>query len=230
MTAIGDVILEARGISKSFPGVKALDEVSLTLRTGRLTALLGENGAGKSTLMNVVAGVFPPDAGELLVAGRPVHFTSPRQARDHGIAMIFQELNLVPGLTVAENIFLGREPLRRCGLIDYAALNRCAVEWLQRLDLDIPPTTPTGRLRVGQQQVVEIAKALAGEARILIMDEPTSALTEREIEVLFQRIADLKRQGVAIAYITHKLDELARIGDDAAVMRDGRMIGSAPLS
>ena len=230
MTATGDVILEARGISKSFPGVKALDGVNLTLLAGRLTALLGENGAGKSTLMNVVAGVFPPDAGELLLAGQPVHFTSPRQAREHGIAMIFQELNLVPGLTVAENIFLGREPLRRCGLIDYAALNRRAAEWLQRLDLDIPPTTPTGRLRVGQQQVVEIAKALAGEARILIMDEPTSALTEREIEVLFQRIADLKRQGVAIAYITHKLDELTRIGDDAAVMRDGRMIGSAPLS
>jgi ABC-type sugar transport system ATPase subunit len=180
--------------------------------------------------MNVVAGVFPPDAGELLLAGQPVRFTSPRQARDHGIAMIFQELNLVPGLTVAENIFLGREPLRRCGLIDYAALNRRAAAWLQRLDLDIPPTTPTGRLRVGQQQVVEIAKALAGEARILIMDEPTSALTERETEVLFQRITDLKRQGVAIAYITHKLDELARIGDDAAVMRDGRMIGAAPLS
>jgi len=230
MTATGDVILEARGISKSFPGVQALDGVSLTLHRGRLTALLGENGAGKSTLMNVVAGVFPPDAGELLVAGRPVHFASPRQAQDHGIAMIFQELNLVPGLTVAENIFLGREPLRRGGLIDYAALNRRAAEWLQRLDLDIPPTTPTGHLRVGQQQVVEIAKALAGEARILIMDEPTSALTEHEIEVLFQRIADLKRQGVAIAYITHKLDELARIGDDAAVMRDGRMIGSAPLS
>ncbi len=229
MTDRGDVVLEARGISKSFPGVKALDGVGLTLRSGRLTALLGENGAGKSTLMNVVAGVFPPDAGELLVAGKPVRFTSPRQAQDRGIAMIFQELNLVPGLTVAENIFLGREPLRRSGLIDYAALNRKAAAWLQRLDLDVPPTTPVGRLRVGQQQVVEIAKALAGEVRILIMDEPTSAITERETEVLFQRIADLKRQGVAIAYITHKLEELSRIGDDVAVMRDGRMIGSAPL-
>jgi len=230
MTDTGEVVLEARGISKSFPGVKALDGVGLTLRSGRLTALLGENGAGKSTLMNVIAGVFPPDAGELLVAGRPVRFTSPRQAQDHGIAMIFQELNLVPGLTVAENIYLGREPLRRSGLIDCAALNRNAAAWLQRLDLDVPPTTPVGRLRVGQQQVVEIAKALAGEVRILVMDEPTSAITERETEVLFQRIADLKQQGVAIAYITHKLDELARIGDDAAVMRDGRMIGSAPLS
>ena len=175
MTDSGNVVLEARGISKSFPGVKALDGVGLTLRRGRLTALLGENGAGKSTLMNIVAGVFPPDAGELRVAGRPVRFTSPRQARDHGIAMIFQELNLVPGLTVAENIFLGREPLRRSGLIDYAALNRNAAAWLERLELDVSPTTPVGRLRVGQQQVVEIAKALAGEVRILIMDEPTSA-------------------------------------------------------
>lgn len=229
MTDSGHVVLEARGISKSFPGVKALDGVDLTLRKGRLTALLGENGAGKSTLMNVVAGVFPPDAGELRVSGISVRFTSPRQARDHGIAMIYQELNLVPGLTVAENIFLGREPLRPSGLIDYAALNRNAAAWLKRLELDVAPTMPVGRLRVGQQQVVEIAKALAAEVSILIMDEPTSALTERETEVLFQRIADLKRQGVAIAYITHKLEELPRIGDDVAVMRDGRMIGSAPL-
>lgn len=229
MTGSGGVVLDARGISKSFPGVKALDGVSLTLRSGRLTALLGENGAGKSTLMNIVAGVVPPDAGELLVAGRPVRFTSPRQAQDHGIAMIFQELNLVPGLTVAENIFLGREPLRRIGLIDYAAMNRNAAAWLQRLGLDVRPTTPVGRLRVGQQQVVEIAKAMACEVRILIMDEPTSALTERETEVLFRRIADLKRQGVAIAYITHRLEELSRIGDDVAVMRDGRMIASAPI-
>jgi ABC-type sugar transport system ATPase subunit len=230
MTGAGDVMLEARGISKAFPGVQALDGVGLTLRRGRLTALLGENGAGKSTLMNIIAGVLPPDKGELFVAGRPVRFASPRQARDHGIAMIFQELNLVPGLSVAENIFLGREPLRRSGLIDYAALNRDAAEWLQRLDLDVPPTTTVGHLRVGQQQVIEIAKALAGEVRILIMDEPTSALTEREIEVLFLRIVGLKRQGVAIAYITHKLDELSGIGDDVAVMRDGRMIGCAPLN
>jgi ribose transport system ATP-binding protein len=225
----GEVVLEARGMCKSFPGVKALDRVDLTLCRGRLTALLGENGAGKSTLMNIIAGVFPPDAGELFLNGKKVRFRNPRLAQDHGIAMIFQELNLVPGLTVAENIFLGREPLTRCGLIDSAALNHEAASWLERLDLDILPTTPVGRLRVGQQQVVEIAKALAGEVRILIMDEPTSALTERETEVLFQRIADLKRQGVAIAYITHRLEELARIGDDVVVMRDGRMVGSARL-
>ena len=181
MTDTANVVLEARGISKSFPGVKALDGVSLTLRERSIDRTPGrENGAGKSTLMNIVAGVFPPDAGELRVAGRPVRFTSPRQARDHGVAMIYQELNLVPGLTVAENIFLGREPLRRSGLIDCATLNRNAAAWLERLELDVSPTIPVGRLRVGQQQVVEIAKALAGEVCILIMDEPTSALTERE--------------------------------------------------
>ena len=154
MTDTGEVVLEARGISKSFPGVKALDDVGLTLRGGRLTALLGESGAGKSTLMNVIAGVFPPDAGELLLAGKPVRFTNPRQAQDHGIAMIFQELNLVPGLTVAENIYLGREPLRRSGLIDGTSMNRSAAQWLKRLELDVSPTTPVGRLRIGQQQVV----------------------------------------------------------------------------
>ncbi len=227
MTEAGDIVLKARGISKSFPGVKALEEVDLTLRGGRLTALLGENGAGKSTLMNIVAGVLPPDQGELLIAGSPVRFISPRHARDHGIAMIFQELSLVPGLTVAENIFLGREPLQRSGLIDYRAMNRSAAEWLQRLDLNVSPTTTVGRLRVGQQQLVEIARALAGDVRILIMDEPTSAITEHETEVLFQRIADLKQQGVAIAYITHRLEELSRITDDVTVMRDGRTIGSA---
>lgn len=229
MNDSSEAALEARGISKSFPGVRALDNVDLTLRSSRLTALLGENGAGKSTLMNVFAGVFPPDVGELRVAGKPVRFGSPRQAIDHGIATIFQELNLAPSLTVAENIFLGREPLRRSGLIDFGALNRNAAAWLEKLDLDVSPTTPVERLRVGQQQVVEIAKALAGDARILIMDEPTSAITERETEVLFRRIADLKRQGVAIVYITHKLDELSHICDDVAVMRDGRMIASAPM-
>jgi ribose transport system ATP-binding protein len=229
MTDTGDNVLEARGISKSFPGVKALQDVSLTLRRGRLTALLGENGAGKSTLMSIIAGVTRPDSGDLLIAGKPVHFTTPRQARNHGIAMIFQELSLIPGLTVAENIFLGREPLRRSGMIDHAAMNRDAAVWLDRLELEVRPTTPVGTLRVGQQQVVEVARALAGDVRVLIMDEPTSAITEREIDVLFRRINELKRQGVAIAYITHKLDELPRIADDVVVMRDGQVTGAAPL-
>ena len=229
MTAHGKVLLEARGISKAFPGVKALDRVDLTLRAGRATALLGENGAGKSTLMKILAGVQSPDSGNLIVEGRPVSFTNPRHAIDHGIAMIYQELSLVPDLTIAENIFLGREPLWLDTVIDYSEMNRRATEWLQLLELDASPTTLVGRLRVGQQQVVEIARALAGDVRILIMDEPTSAITEHETEVLFQRIADLKRQGVAIAYITHRLEELEHIADDVAVMRDGRMIGSEEL-
>ena len=230
MTAIGDVVLQAHGISKSFPGVKALDGVDLTLRAGRLTALLGENGAGKSTLMKILAGVQPPDNGELIVNGQPVSFTNPRHALDHGIAMIYQELSLVPDLTIAENIFLGREPRRFGKLIDYGEMNSRATEWLQLLELDASPKTPVGRLRVGQQQLVEIARALAGEVRMLIMDEPTSAITEHETEVLFQRIADLKRQAVAIVYITHRLEELEHIADEVAVMRDGSMIGCEKLN
>ncbi len=229
MTSNADVILEARGITKSFPGVKALENVDLVLRRGRLTALLGENGAGKSTLMNIIAGVFPADEGRIVLDGREVHFTGPRDAQNHGIAMIFQELNLVPYLTVAENIFLGREPLNRLGLIDRATMNRNAAAILARLDLAVSPTATVASLRVGQQQVVEIAKALAGDARIIIMDEPTSALTEHEIEALFRIIIALKQKGVAIAYITHKFEELTRIGDDAVVMRDGRLITTARL-
>jgi ribose transport system ATP-binding protein len=229
MSDISDIVLEARGISKSFAGVQALDQVSLILRRGRLTALLGENGAGKSTLMNILAGVFPPDEGTLFLDGQEVHFGNTREAQDGGIAMIFQELNLIPYLTVAENIFLGREPLNRLGLIDDMAMNHQAAALLKRLDLAVLPTTRVGSLRVGQQQVVEIMKALARNARIIIMDEPSSAISEHEIEVLFKIIADLKREGVAIAYITHKLDELTRIGDDATILRDGKLIGTAPL-
>ena len=225
----GDVVLEAQGISKSFPGVKALDDVSITLRSGRLTALLGENGAGKSTLMNIIAGVFSQDEGEVRLAGEAVRFSNPREAREAGISMIFQELNLVSNLTVAENIFLGREPMNRMGFIDTAKMNRDAANLLKQLDLAVEPTRPLGHLRVGQQQLVEIAKAISSHARVLIMDEPTSAITEHEIDVLFGIIGKLKQQGVAIAYITHKLEELTRIGDDAVVMRDGKLIGAAPL-
>lgn len=228
-TEEGNIVLQATGISKLFPGVKALDNVDLTLRCGRLTALLGENGAGKSTLMNILAGVFPADSGEVNLAGEVVRFSNPREAREAGISMIYQELNLVSNLTVAENIFLGREPLNRFGLIDTAMMNRQATVLLKQLDLAVAPTTPLGNLRVGQQQIVEIAKAISTDARVLIMDEPTSAITEHEIEVLFRIIGDLKQQGVAIAYITHKLEELTRIGDDAVVMRDGKLIGAAPL-
>ncbi len=229
MTSATDVVLEARGISKIFPGVRALDNVSIRLRRGRLTALLGENGAGKSTLMNIIAGVFPPDGGEIQLDGEPVTFSCPRAALDAGIAMIYQELNLVADMTIAENIFLGREPLNAWGLIDAQAMNTAAQKILQQLQLNLTPTTPLNQLRVGQQQLVEIAKAISCNARVIIMDEPTSAITEQEIEALFSIIENLKQQGVAIAYITHKFEELTRIGDDAIVMRDGKLITTAAI-
>jgi ABC-type sugar transport system ATPase subunit len=221
-----DVLLQAVGISKAFPGVKALDDVSLTVRRGRLHALIGENGAGKSTLMNILAGVFPPDAGRIVLEGRTVSFANPRQAQEAGISIIFQELNLVPDLTIAENIFIGREPLNRFGLVDYPRMNREAQALLQELDLDADPRTPVARLRVGAQQVVEIAKAMSFQSRVIIMDEPTSAITEHEIEVLFRLIHRLKQGGVGIIYITHKLDELPKIADDITVFRDGRLMGT----
>lgn len=227
---IGDVVLEATGIGKSFPGVRALDDVHLRLHRGRLTALLGENGAGKSTLMNIIAGVFPPDSGTIFIRGKQVRFTSTRHAQECGIAMIFQELNLLPNLTIAENIFIGREPTNVLGLIDYPLMNRRAAELLQTLDLPLPPTSLVGKLRVGQQQVVEIAKAVSYEPAVIIMDEPTSALTEHEVDVLFGLIQRLKSRGVAIAYITHKFEELARIADDVVVMRDGKLVAAAPFN
>ncbi len=224
MSDDADILLEARGISKSFPGVRALDNVDLTVRRGRLTSLVGENGAGKSTLMNILAGVFPPDAGEILIDGKNVSFRNPRAAQDAGISIIFQELNLVPDLSVAENIFLGSEPHGRLGLIDFRTMQREAMSLLGQLELAVDPWTPVGRLRVGAQQVVEIAKALSLRSRVIIMDEPTSAITDQEVKVLFRLIGQLKRRGVGIVYITHKLDELPHIADDVTILRDGRMI------
>jgi ABC-type sugar transport system ATPase subunit len=217
-------ILQACGIGKRYPGVRALHDVTLRLRAGRLLALLGENGAGKSTLMNVLSGVVVPDSGQLLLDGRPVCFASPRDARAQGIATIFQELSLCPNLSVAENIFLGNEPRTRIGFIDHARMRRDARDLLARMSLDVAPEAPLGSLRVGQQQVVEIARALSVDARVLIMDEPTSALSHAEIEALLTRVADLKRAGVAIVYITHKMEELAHIVDDIAIMRDGNLV------
>ncbi|MBE2215634.1 MAG: sugar ABC transporter ATP-binding protein [Opitutaceae bacterium] len=224
---VTDTILEAVGIEKSFPGVRALDGVSLRVRAGRLVALLGENGAGKSTLMNVLSGVFPPDAGAVHLEGQPVRFATPREAQARGIGIVHQELNLIPYLSVAENIFLGREPRTRLGLIDYGRLHADTQAVLARLDLKVAPETLVADLRVGQQQLVEIAKAVAEEARVLILDEPTSSLSAHEVEVLFGVIADLKRRGVGLVYITHKFEELAHLCDDVVVMRDGRVVGEA---
>ncbi len=221
-----DVLLQATGITKSFPGVRALDGVNITARRGRLNALLGENGAGKSTLMNILAGVFPADAGTILLEGKAVAFKNTRDAQAQGISIIFQELNLVPDLSIAENIFIGREPLNRFGLIDFARMNADAAALLKELELDADPRTLISQLKVGAQQVVEIAKAISFNSRVIIMDEPTSAITEHEIEVLFRQVKRLKQNGVGIIYITHKLDELAGIADDITVFRDGKFVAA----
>lgn len=223
-------VLRASGIEKSFPGVRALSGVALDVNAGRLRALLGENGAGKSTLMNILAGVFPPDAGTVEMAGRPVSFSNPQQARSAGVGIVFQELSLSPWLSVAENVWLGREPRNAFGLIDYARLNADTTALLRRLDLDVEPGTPVSDLRVGQQQLVEIARALSADARVLILDEPTSSLSAHEVEVLFGVITDLKKAGVGMIYITHKFEELARLCDDITIFRDGCVVGEGPFS
>jgi ABC-type sugar transport system ATPase subunit len=225
-----DIVLEAEGITKTFPGVRALNGVSLRVRRGRLVALLGENGAGKSTLMNVLAGVLRPDSGALRLDGHNVSFPHPRAALSAGIGIVFQELNLIPHLTVAENIFLGREPRNRAGLIDYHRLNTDAAAILKRLDLAVAPEALIVDLRLGQQQLVEIGRAISANARVLILDEPTSSLSSHEVKVLFGVIADLKKHGVGIIYITHKLEELAEICDEVTIMRDGSVVGEAPFA
>jgi ABC-type sugar transport system ATPase subunit len=224
----GTPLLMMRGVTKVFPGVKALDEVNLSLKAGQLVALLGENGAGKSTLMGVLAGVIQPEAGEIQLEGHNVRLANSRQARDLGIAVIFQELSLVPNLTVAENIWLGSEPKTRLGTIDYTKMNQAAQLLLDRLCLQISPEALVGSLRIAQQQGVEIARAISCNARVLIMDEPTSALGRAETERLLRLICELKEAGVAIVYITHKLEELADIADEIAVMRDGRLLAQVP--
>jgi len=229
-TAANPGVLCVRAVSKIFPGVRALDNVSLCLEPGRLVALLGENGAGKSTLMSILAGVTMPDEGEVLVEGRPVRFAGTRDARAHGIVAIFQELSLTPNLTVAENVFLGREPRNVLGFIDYEAMSRASGALLERLNLDVAPETPLAALRVGQQQLVEIARALSVNARVLILDEPTSALARHEIASLLKILAELKQAGVAILYITHKFEELVGLADDVAIMRDGRLVAARPYA
>ena len=219
-------LLEVRNVSKRFPGVVALDDVSLQLRCGTVHALIGENGAGKSTLMKIIAGVYTPDAGELRLRGRAVHLSSPRQALQNGIAMIHQELNLLPYMSVAENIWICREPVNACGVIRHSELHRRTHALLQRLRIDIDPQAEVRTLSIAARQMVEIAKALSYESELLIMDEPTSALTETEAQHLFAIIRELQAQGKGILYITHKMDELFEIADQVSVLRDGKHIGT----
>jgi len=215
--------LTIRGGVKVYPGTRALKGVDFDLRMGAVNVLVGENGAGKSTLMKVIAGVEALTEGRIEMDGREVHFRTKGEAVKAGIGIVFQELNLFPNLTVAENIFIGHEPVRAGVDIDQAVQARATAALMARLEQDIAPDTPLDHLRVGQQQIVEIAKALSQDARILILDEPTSALSAAEVEVLFRVIAELKAQGVGIVYISHRLDELIRVGDYITVLRDGEI-------
>src|SRR5262245_10276800 len=205
-------LVDVHGVRKTFPGIVALDDVSMQVRPGTVHAPMGENSAGKSTLMKIIAGLDRPDAGRVTLRGRT--------------AMIHQELNLMPSMTVAENIWIGREPLTRIGLIDHRALERRTIELLAGLKIDIDPGERIADLRIAARQMVEIARAVSHDSEILIMDEPTSTLSEREVDQLFAIIADLKDRGKAVIYITHKINEVFRIADEVSVLRDGRMVGS----
>ncbi|MDM4219762.1 sugar ABC transporter ATP-binding protein [Klebsiella pasteurii] len=217
--------LEAEGISKFFPGVKALDNVSLRVRPGTVHALMGENGAGKSTLMKCLIGIYRPDKGAIRVKGEPVQFQDTMDALRSGISMIHQELNLVPYMTVAENIWLGREPMKY-GFVDHRQLARQTQDLLDKLNIRLSADRLVGELSIASQQMVEIAKAVSWNADIVIMDEPTSALTESEVAHLFTIIRDLRQQGKAIIYISHKMDEIFAITDEISVFRDGTWVGS----
>ncbi len=212
-------------IRKTFPGVIALDDVSFALRAGEVHILLGENGAGKSTLMKILSGAYQKSDGEIRLNGQVVEIKSPKHARGLGIGIIYQELNLVPQLSAAENIFLGREPMR-FGLIDRSQMEQEASQLLHELGIAIDVRRPVRELSIAAQQMVEVAKAISLNARILIMDEPTSALTEREISELFARIRQLKATGVSIVYISHRMEELFAIGDRVTVLRDGKNVGT----
>jgi len=224
IVASGQPLLQMIGISKEFPGVRALDDVSLEVHVGECLALMGENGAGKSTLMKIVSGVYPPDAGRILIGGEEVQPQNPHHAQQLGISIIYQEFNLFPNLSVEENIFIGREP-NRGGFVRRRALRRDALAFLSQLGVDLDPRAMVRDLSVAQQQMVEIAKALSLRARIVIMDEPTSALTDNEANALFRIIRGLKERGLGVIFISHRLEEVFAISDRISVLRDGRNVG-----
>ncbi|MFF5879623.1 sugar ABC transporter ATP-binding protein [Streptomyces californicus] len=229
-TAVADPVLEARSVSKRFPGVVALDDVSFALRAGEVHALVGENGAGKSTLIKVLTGVYRSDEGEVCVSGEPVRFARPFEAQQAGISTIYQEVNLVPLMSVARNIFLGREPKNRLGLIDFSRMNRETTELLDGFGVRVDPKRPLHTLGIGTQQMVALARAVSVQARVVIMDEPTSSLEPREVETLFRVIENLRGQGIAVLYVSHRMDELYRVCDRVTVLRDGRHIHTGELA
>lgn len=223
------VLLSVENITKRFSGTLALENVSLALQAGKVMAVIGENGAGKSTLMKILSGVYPDYEGQMFYKGQAVRFSNPREAQAQGIAIIHQELNLIPYLSVRENIFLGREITTPWGMLNKKEMRLKTQQLLDKLRLTVDPDTQVSQLKVGQQQVVEIAKALLVDAEVIIMDEPTSAISESEVEVLFHIIEELKRENKAIVYISHKLDELFRIADSYIILRDGKMIASGDM-
>lgn len=222
---MGDVILTMKGIDKSFPGVHALDHVDLEVRKGEVHALMGENGAGKSTLMKVLTGIYHKDSGTITYEGKEVEFSNPREAQEAGIVIVHQELNMLGHLTVAQNIFIGREFMKG-KLIDDKKMNEEAKKLFNQLGIDIDPTETMSRLTVGKQQMCEIAKAISHDAKVIIFDEPSAALTEAEIEELFKIIRDLRKKQLGIVYISHRMDEIKVITDRVTVMRDGGYVGT----
>lgn len=227
---VSEYLLDVTGVRKEFPGVLALDNVELRLRPGTVHALMGENGAGKSTLMKIIAGIYTPDSGSFKLRNQEVSLSSPLDALENGIAMIHQELNLMNSMTVAENIWIRREPKTAFGFIDHRELKRRTDALFEQLNIPIDPEIEVGKLSVANRQMVEIAKAVSYESDVLIMDEPTSALTEREVEHLFKIIRSLKAQGKGIIYITHKMNELFEIADEVSVFRDGKYIATKPAA
>ncbi len=215
-------------ISKHYAGVRALEDVTFAVRAGAVHALVGENGAGKSTLMKILAGATPPSAGHILLDGRPLPLDRPRAVQAAGVAIVYQEFNLIPHLSVAENVFLGRWP-RRCGLVDFRELRRRTRVLLDRLGLNLPPAESVAALSVAQQQLTEIAKALALDARVLILDEPSAVLTPHELATLFRLVRGLTQRGVSVLYISHRLEEIFELADDVTVLRDGRHVHTGPI-
>ena len=222
--------MRVSGINKSFPGVKALDNVNFAVRKGTVHALCGENGAGKSTLMKIINGIYKADSGQIFLDEKPVTIKDPIQARDYGIAMIAQELNYVPEMSIEENLFLGRLPVTKFGNVDWKRVRRETIEFLKQENLPYKPDQKLKTLTVSDIQMLEIIKAISNNAQIVIMDEPTSAITNREVEVLFSKIAELKKKGVSIIYISHKMEEVFRIADDITVLRDGKTVETHPAS
>jgi ribose transport system ATP-binding protein len=222
-------VIQVKGISKSFSGIYALKDIDIDIYAGKVNAIVGENGAGKSTLMKILSGVYHDYEGQIIYKGEEVKFSEPKEAQDRGISIIHQELNLIQQLSIAENIFLGREPQNKFGLVSYGEMNRIAKLQLDKLHLDVDPSTPVSQLRVGQQQLVEIARSLLLDCKVLIMDEPTSAISDKEVKLLFKIIKDLTSKGVAIIYISHKLNELFEIADCFVALRDGTVAGSKQM-